>query len=224
MERGSCGWAGEARAVLAKDLTVELRTRYALTAVGLFAVTCLVAISFSAGPQSQASLQAALLWLVLLFASLSGLARSFVAEEDARTGETLRLAAAPAAVYLGKLAFNLVLLLALCAVLLPGYVLLMDVTWRNPALLAATLLAGGWGLAAVLTFTSALVARARARGAIGTVVAFPVLVPVLVMAIAGTTAAIEGTAEGWLYVRGLVSFAGIMTVVAVLLFEGVWQA
>lgn len=224
MALGSCGWAAEAAAVLGKDLAVEYRTRYALTAVGLFAITTLVAVSFTAGPQAGADIQAALLWLVLLFAALSGLARSFVAEEDGRTADSLRLAGSAAAVYLGKMAFNLLLLWVLCAILVPGYVLLMDVRWADPALLLATLALGGWGLAAVLTFTSALVARAQARGALGTVVAFPLLIPVLVMAIQATTAAIDGTGDGWFAVRGLFAFAGIMTTVAVLLFDLVWNA
>lgn len=209
--------------MLRKDLAVEYRTRYALSAVTLFAVTCLVAVSFTAGPQAGAGIQAALLWLVLLFASLSGLARSFVAEEDGRTADTLRLSAAPAAVYLGKLAFNYLLLLFLTGLLVPGYVLFMAVTWRDGGLLAALLLIGCWGLAAVLTFTSALVARARARGALGPVVAFPLLVPLLFMAIAATTAAIDGTGEGWYHVRGLTAFAGIMTTVGLLLFDTVWS-
>ncbi|MCC7491525.1 MAG: heme exporter protein CcmB [Fimbriimonadaceae bacterium] len=224
MAQPSSGWAAEAAAVLRKDLRVELRTRYALTAVGQFAVTCLVAVSFTAGPQAQSAVQAALLWLVLLFAALSGLARSFVAEEDGRTGETLRLAAGATAVYLGKCAFNVLLLLALCGVLVPGYQVLMDVVWRDPALLLATLLTGSIGLAAVLTFTSALVARAQMRGAVGAVVAFPLLIPLLVMAVAATTAALDGSLQGWYHVRGLAAFAGIMLTVALLLFEVVWNA
>ena len=224
MARESSAWAAEAAAVLVKDLAVELRTRYALSAVGLFAVTCLVAVAFTAGPQAGSQIQAALLWLVLLFASLSGLARSFVAEEDGRTADSLRLAAAPTAVYLGKLAFNLWLLLMLNLVLVPGYVLFMAVQWKSVSLLLATLLTGSWGLAAVLTFTSALVSRARARGALGAVVAFPVLVPVLVMAIGATAAAIDGSFQGWYHVRGLTAFAGIMTILSVLLFDWVWTA
>ena len=223
MARESSGWAAETIAVLQKDLAVEFRTRYALSAVGLFGVTCLVAVSFTAGPQASVRLQAALLWLILLFASLSGLARSFVAEEDGRTAESLRLAGAPSAIYSGKLVFNLLLMLALCAVLVPGYAIMMQVAWRNPWLLAGTLLTGAWALAAVLTFTSALVSRAKARGAVGPVIAFPVLVPILVLAIQATTAAIDGTANGWYPVKGLFAAAGIMTTVALVLFDTVYS-
>lgn len=224
MGREWSGWVAEAGAVLRKDLAVEFRTRYALSAVGLFGVTCLVAVSFTVQAQSSVKLQAALLWLVLLFSSLSGLARSFVAEEDGRTAESLRLAGAPTAIYAGKMAFNLLLMLALCAVLVPGYMIMMQVTWRDPLLLVATLGCGAWALSAVLTFTSALISRAHARGAVGPVIAFPLLVPILVLAMDATAAAIDENAAGWYPVRGLAAVAGIMTTVALLLFDQVYSS
>lgn len=211
-------------AVLGKDLRVELRTRYALSATALFAITCLTAVSFAVGPQAGVREQAALLWLVLLFAALTGLARTFVAEHDQRTADALRLAAGPADVYLGKLLFNLALLLALAVVLVPGYGLLMQLRPSDPLLLTAVLASGCWGLAAVLTCTAAMVAEARARGALGPVLAFPLLTPLLVMAIEGTAAALGGEARGWLQVRGLLAYAGIMTTIALLLFDVIWNA
>lgn len=224
MATGSCGWAAETRAVLNKDLAVELRTRYALTAIALFAVTCLTAVSFTVGPQAQTRLQAALLWLVLLFAALTGLSRTFVAEEDGRTADALRLAASPASVFLGKLLFNLLLLLALAVVLVPAYAVLMQVGAQDLVLLSVALLTGCWGLATVLTFTAALVAQARARGALGAVLAFPLLTPLLWLAIEATANGLGGQAQGWGQVRGLVAYGGIMTTVGVLLFESVWSA
>ena len=110
--------------MLAKELRSELRSRVALNAVGLFALTTLVAVAYQIGPyrihaEDRPHLLAALLWIILFFAALSGLARVFVKEEDAHTAKTLRLAARPLAVLLGKLLFNLLLLLALetCVVL-----------------------------------------------------------------------------------------------------------
>ena len=77
-----------------KDLQAELRTRYALGAVALFAVTTLVAVSSAlAGAAVRSEVKAGLLWIVLLFAALSGLARVFVREEEAGTAPLLRLLA-----------------------------------------------------------------------------------------------------------------------------------
>lgn len=223
MRRRSSGWPTEAAAIFIKDLRVELRTRYALTAILLFAVICLTAISFSVQDQGGWQLQSALLWLVLLFSSLTGLMRAFVVEEDARTADMLRLSASPLAVFVGKLAFNALLLAVLVLVLVPGFCLFMHSTFQDVPLLLVTLLVGCWGLSTVLTFTAALVSRARAQGALGTVLAFPLLAPLLKMAIGAGAAALSGSAEGWVYIRALVSFSGIMTVAAVLLFESIWN-
>jgi len=94
-------------AVFRKDVRAELRTRYALNALALFAISTVVAISLGVGPLTRSAdlplIQAALLWIAILFAAFTGLARAFVQEEEARTAAALRLAAPPPAVYLGKL-------------------------------------------------------------------------------------------------------------------------
>src|SRR5512137_2143660 len=107
-------WLVAAWAVCAKDLRAEFRTRYALSAIGLFAITTLTVISFALGPFGLGQdLLAALLWVVLFFAAMAGLSRAFVHEEESQTAPALRLAAPAGAVYLGKYLFNLVLLLLL---------------------------------------------------------------------------------------------------------------
>jgi len=73
----------EALAVLGKEWTSELRSRVALNAIGLFALTTLIAVAYQIGPYriSEADrpfLLAALLWIILFFAASSGLARVFV--------------------------------------------------------------------------------------------------------------------------------------------------
>ena len=93
----------EILAVLAKELTAELRSRVALNAIGLFGLTTLIAVAYQIGPyqiqeQDRPHLLSALLWIILFFAATSGLSRVFVKEEDAHTAKTLRLAARPLAV------------------------------------------------------------------------------------------------------------------------------
>ena len=108
----------EALAIAAKDLRTEFRTRVALNALGLFAITVLAAVSYTVGPyritaEDRPFLLAVLLWIVVFFAALAGLDRSFVKEEESHTASLLRLAASPTAVWLGKLGFNLIRVIAL---------------------------------------------------------------------------------------------------------------
>ncbi len=79
-----------------KDLRAEFRTRVAINSLGLFALTILAAVSYTVGPYRIAAedrpfLLAVLLWIVIFFAALAGLDRSFVKEEESHTAPLLRL-------------------------------------------------------------------------------------------------------------------------------------
>ncbi len=137
----------ESLAVLGKELTSELRSRVALNAVGLFALTTLIAVAYQIGPYKieeadRPHLLSALLWIILFFGATSGLARVFVKEEDAHTAKTLRLAARPLAVFFGKLVFNLILLLALESLVVPLYCALMGYSVEGVAGLVLVMACG----------------------------------------------------------------------------------
>ena len=93
----------------------------------------------------------------------------------------------------GKTLFNFLLFLAMAAVTIPGFLLLLDWKPGSAGAVAATLLAGGFGLAVVSTFLSALVARAGQRHVLFVLIAFPLLLPLLQAAIAATIEAAAGT-------------------------------
>ena len=222
-------WAHEALAVLVKDLRSEYRTRYAFSAVLLFAVTALAVVSFSVSPYSlDADSQAAFVWIVLFFSAMSGLSRSFVREEEARTAMALRLAAAPEAVYTGKLLFNMLLQAAVAAVVIPLFLVLLDVAPARPDLLVWAAILGNMALASSSTIIAAIVSRANAKGALFAVLAFPVSIPGLSSAIRATTAAIRGagSATGSAAVGDLPALAAysvLMIAVSLLLFDFVWN-
>lgn len=218
-------WLGAAWAVCAKDIRAEFRTRYALSAIGLFAVTTLTVVSFALGPYGlEQDLSAALLWVVLFFAAMAGLARSFVHEEESRTAPALRLAAPPAAVYLGKYLFNLVLLLLLEALVVPLFMVMMGLQVEKLGLFALVLLLGNLGLAGATTVIAAMVAQASTRGALFTVLSFPLLLPLLISAISGTQATlVQGSASAaWPALQVLLAYAVAMVTVALMLFPTIW--
>jgi heme exporter protein B len=144
----------------------------------MFAVTTLIAVSFSIGSfrigdAEQPFLYAVLLWIILVFSALSGLSRSFVKEEEAGTMDVLKLSARPQSVFLGKLFFNLTLLGALELLIVPLFILLMNYNIASPALFVAMVISGGFGLGAGTTIVAAMIAQASARGALFSVLSFP---------------------------------------------------
>jgi heme exporter protein B len=222
-------WLAEVAAVFAKDVRAELRTRVALSTLGLFALTTLAAVSYTIGPYRIAAadrpfLLSALLWIVLFFATMAGLDRSFVKEEESHTAPLLRLSAAPLAVWAGKLLYNALLLYVLMAVLVPLYCGLMGLTMTSLPGLLSVLGVGGYALSVTTTMVAAIIARAMTRGALFPVLSIPLLLPLLIFLIEGTRAAAEGSSEGLAAtLRAVVSFGGVMTVLSVLLFPVVWH-
>ena len=222
----SSDWTTKALAVLAKDIRTELRTRYSLNALFMFAFTTLVVVSFSLGQLSLGvQVLSALYWIIIFFASMSALSGVFVKEEDAKTAQTLRLFARPSVIYAGKLIYNTLLLTILCALLTPLYVVFMNVTVPDWPLFLVVVLLGIIGLSGATTIIGAIVAKANVRGALFAVLSFPVLLPLLVAAIGGTDAALVGA--GWAgaenHVKFLVAYAVIMITTSAVLFDFVWN-
>jgi heme exporter protein B len=220
----------EIAAVLAKELKAELRSRVALNAIGLFGLTTLIAVAYQIGPYQlqeadRPHLLSALLWIILFFAATSGLSRVFVKEEDAHTAKTLRLAARPLAVLGGKYLFNLILLLALDALIVPLYCALMGYAVRGVGGLVLVLLSGAVALAATATIVAAIIARASGSTTLFAILSVPLVLPLLVMLIQGTRAAAVSSELTAVLpaLQGIVSLGGAVIIVSVYLFPAVWH-
>jgi heme exporter protein B len=214
-------------AVFAKEWRCELRTRYALSTLALFAFTTLVVVSVSLGPlgvmKSQGSaVLPVLFWIILLFSVAAGLPRSFVQEEESQTAIALRLAATPSALFCGKLAYGLTVIFALEALITPIYVAIMSLAVRSPGLLVLALAAGGYGLAAGSTLVAAIIAQARSKGTLFAVMAFPVLLPLLLLSIELTRNALGGEAAG-VALSQILLYDASVTIAGLMLFPTVWN-
>jgi heme exporter protein B len=227
---GGAGLFTAAGAILVKDLRSEWRTRVSTNALLLFAFAVLVLIGYAVGPtrlspEDRPAVNSVLLWIVLFFTAMTGLARAFVKEEDTGTAAALRLSAPPHAVLLGKLAANLVLLGFVMLFVVPLFMALMSFKVKSPALFLALLILGGFGLASASTFAAAIVSKASAKGTLFAVLSVPLLLPPLVGAVMGTrVAATEpGFAAGLDFVRLLFAYDGVVTTAAFMLFDAVWR-
>jgi len=219
-------WLRGALAILVKDVRSEVRARAALNAIVLFAVMTLVMVSFAIGgfgltPEVHASL----LWIIMFFASMAGLSRTFVVEEERGTVMALRLTAAGGQVYFGKFLFNLALLIMLCVILLPLFQVFLPIPRANWGLLLGSLVLGCLALAATSTLVAAIVSQAGVKGALFTVIAFPILAPALLAGVAATQKAMaeQPMSAAMTELQLLVSYSGVMLVGSFYLFDFVWR-
>jgi heme exporter protein B len=215
--------------ILRKDLTVEIRSGEIAYTTLFFAVSCILVFAFALvregrGPEEGA---AGLLWIAIAFAGTLALGRTFERERQAETLRALLMApAARAAVYVAKLLGIVALLAAAEALLVPLVALLFEASalLAHPFWLAAILLSGTIGFAAVGTLFAAMLIRARSRDVLLPVLLYPVIVPVMIAGVRGTAALLqpdidEGILRFWLAMA--VTFDIVFVTLALWTFEPV---
>ncbi len=183
-----------------KDLLVERRSKETLNALLFFALALLFVFQFALGPDRErlAAVLPGLLWLAFILSGVLGLGRVFLVERENDCWEGLLLAPGDkSAIYLGKLAGGLGLMLVVEAIVLALFVLFFNVD-LGPALpgLALVIVLGTVGFTAVGTLFAAMTAQARARELLFPVLLLPVLVPVLLATVKATEALLAGEPLG----------------------------
>jgi heme exporter protein B len=172
------------RAILRKDLLLELRTKESVPAMTLFTLTVYVLFHFGLDRDSlDGELAAGVLWVTLLLAAVIGVTRLFAAEREQGGIDALLLAPVDrTALFLAKAAALFLFLTAVELVALPAFALLLLGPGLGGTLpeLALVLLLGNLGIASVGALVSALAAETRARELIVPLLLLPLLVPLLI--------------------------------------------
>ena len=215
------------KAIVAKDVAAELRSKETLSTLLIFALMIVVIFNFAFELRVENVRQIApgVLWVAFTFAGILALNRSFVVEREEGCIEGLRLTPVDrGAIYLGKFLGNTLFLLVTEACILPIFAVLFDVSILNPALWLIVVL-GTVGFVAVGTLFAAMAVNTRAREAMLPLLLFPIAVPVLIAATKATGQVLDGQSlseiASWL--RLLLAFDIIFIVIAWLGFEYVLE-
>lgn len=213
-------------AILAKDLQTELRSRYAMNTVLAFVGASLLLILFALKVDKlPPTPKSAIVWIVILFAALSSLSRSFVMETDRRTYDLLRLHSSATEVFVGKLCYNYLFTLSVNLATFIIYTSLLGMPIADGFAFVMVLLLGTAGLSGVATMLGAIVSQADRKGAIFSVLSLPMLFPLILILVRTTKAAlIEGLTENYLNdFWALLGYAGVTITAGVLLFDYIWD-
>jgi heme exporter protein B len=175
-----------ARAILAKDLRVELRTLQAVPAMLLFATTIYVIFRFGLDrTELEGSLAAGVLLVTILFAALLAINRVFVAELEQGGFEAIRLAPVDGTALFGaKVATLIVYLVVLEVLAVPLFGFFFLDSWSGIAPLIPVLLLVDVGLATTGALISSMATNSRARDLLAPLIMLPLLVPLMIAAAA----------------------------------------
>ena len=212
--------------VLRKDVAIEAKSWEVLTTTLFFAVSCVLIFAFAFVKEGRAVDDAAagILWIAVSFSGTLALGRTF---ERERYGETLRallLAPAPrAALYVGKLLGMLALLGLAELLLVPLVALLFQAALFTRPLLLVGLLAGGTiGFCAVGTLFAAMLVRARSRDVLLPILLYPIIIPVIIAGVRGTSALLGATPDepaAIMWIGILAAFDVVFVTLALWTFE-----
>lgn len=221
-------WLAPALTIAGKDLRLELRTRDIVSSVGLFVLLVVVTASFAlplegAGREGMA---AGVLWIAFVFAALLGLGRSLAAEKEEACMSGLLLSPAPReGIFLGKLLSNLSFTGTVELLMVPIFIVLLQLHPGAIGLLLLSIGLGTFGIATIGTLFAAMAVNTRGREAILPLLVLPVAVPQVTAAVKSTQAALAGhwtsSTSSWLLL--MVAFDAVFLLVALVTFPYVTE-
>lgn len=217
-----CVWA-----VAEKDVRAEMRSKEVVGTMAAFSVLAVVVfgLAFDLRVPRPELVVPGILWVIVLFTGVLGLHRSFGSEVDRGTLAGLLLAPVErSAIYLGKVAANLLYFLIVEALLLPALLILFDVNLLKPIILLGLIL-GTIGYVGVGTLFAALTSRSRAGETLLPVLLLPVLAPLFISGVGLTSVIVDNRAateaSPWLGIIGLYDAA--VFAIAFLLVDVIWE-
>jgi len=174
----------QVRALVWKDLLLEIRTRERLVAMGAFAVLAGVLFDYTLDTTRvrPVDVAAGLIWMTLLFGGLLGIGRTFHLEGQDGAFQGVLMSPAPKdAVFLGKTLANFVLLYAIAVLVLAVFVFLFGLRPGGSLwVLLLTLALGSLGFVALGTLFAAVSSGTRMGETLLPILVFPLLLPMVI--------------------------------------------
>jgi heme exporter protein B len=224
-------YLGHVLAHLRKDLRIEWRSRDSINGMLFFALLVVVVFSLAFDPTAAVSRQISggILWVALLFATVTALNQAWTREQNHQVLEAQRMTPAPAsALFLGKAIANMLFVLVVEAVLAPVFIVFYNLhVLGNPWLLALILPLGTWALVVNGTFFAVLGLRTRNRELMLPLLLLPISLPALLGMVEATTGVLTAQLDPLEINTWITQLAGydlVFTIVCILLFDTVLNA
>lgn len=211
-------------ALLRKEFTLEWRQKFAIGGVLLYLVSAVFLAYLAFDGIIPLNTWNVLYWLIMLFAAMNAILKSFIQEHDSRQMYYYSLVSARD--YIGaKILYNALLMIVLGFTGLGVFFAFMGNPLSSPWIFLANMIFGMLGFAAVLTLVSAIASRVRNSFTLMAVLGFPLVLPLLLLLIRVSAASIMGTgflsiAPDLLIIALLVM---ISLVLSMLLFPYIWR-
>lgn len=224
-------YLGHVLAHLRKDLRIEWRSRDSINGMLFFSLLVVVVFSLAFDPTAAVSRQISggILWVALLFATVTALNQSWTREQNHQVLEAQRMSPAPAsALFLGKAFANMLFVLVVEVILAPVFIVFYNLhVLGNAWLLALILPLGTWALVVNGTFFAVLGLRTRNRELLLPLLLLPISLPALLEMVQATTGVLTAELDPIQISTWITQLAGydiVFTIICLLLFDTVLNA
>jgi heme exporter protein B len=214
----------EIRFLLQKEMVLEYRQKYAFSGLLLYTISTIFICYLSFKGLIDVPGWNALYWVIMLFASVNAIAKSFIAESKGRHLYMYSLAS-PQAVIVSKIIYNLLLMLVLSAINYTFYSLFLGNPVQDKLMFLVCLLLGSAGFSIVLTMVSSIASKAGNNATLMAVLSFPLLIPFMISLIRLSKNAIDGLDYSVDYplILILAAINLIVLILSFILFPYLWR-
>lgn len=213
----------QVKTLVYKDIVLEWRSKYAINGILLYVVST-VFVCYQAFKSVDTLVWNALFWIILLFASINAISRSFVQESPYRQLYYYTIAN-PKAVILAKIIYNTLVMILLSIIAFTSYSITFNTPIGDPTLYLVAVLLGSVSFASVFTMVSGISAKTGNNSTIMAVLSFPVIIPLLIVLIKLSQNAMNGLDRAISTGEILVLLAiNVITIaISLLLFPYLWR-
>jgi len=206
------------------EFVMEFRQKYALNGILLYLAStifiCYLSFNLKTS-QLQPITWNALFWIIILFASVSAVAKSFLQQSPGRLMYYYNVASATG-IIISKIVYYALLMIAGYAL----FSLVLGSPVANHGLFILNIALAAVGLASALTLISSIAAKAQQNQMLVAVLGLPILIPIVLMTIKISKNALDGLDWSVSYneIFTLAAVDSMIIALGIILFPYVWRS
>ena len=207
-----------------KEVALEIRQKYAFGGLLLYVISTVFICYLSFKRVVDPPTYVALFWIILLFAAVNAVAKSFLSESRGLQLYFYSLASAEA-IIISKIIYNLMLMLFLSLITIFFYTLFLGSIIQDVPMFILSIILGSFGFSSVLSMVSAIASKANHNVTLMAILSFPILIPLLMTVVRFSKNAVDGLdrSVNYQYIVTLLALNIIVIALAVILFPYLWR-
>ncbi len=214
-------------ALISKEFTLEFRNKVSISSMLLYVVSTVFICYQSFKSLDNIQVWNALLWVIILFSAVNAVNKSFYHETKSQQ-MYFYLLTSPQNIILAKVLYNFILINSLTLVTYLVYSLVLGYPGDGSQFsgqLLIVLVLGATGVSGILTLVSAIAAKTNNNLGLTSILAFPVMVPVIMTVIKSGKNAVDmiDLNVNTKYLLALGGLDVVIIALAFILFPYLWR-